>query len=452
MIYRTATIVISLALITTGLFNCSSPKKTTRSTVPVNNPKAPVPSPMEEPAPIVNPKSTAKTDPFLEDLLAKHPNYFQRFLQQRDSFRLQIIYTQIDRKANNKPVFKDYYFNVNPDQYFYPASTVKMPTALLALQKLNELKVDGLDKNTSMITGASYSGQTEVFNDPNSADGRPTIANYVKKIFLVSDNDAFNRLYEFVGQDYLNGRLHSMGWEKTQIIHRLERLLSEEENRRTNPVRFIDASGRTVYEQAMQVNGKPYPQRNDWLGNAYYSRGNLVKGPMDFSKKNRLVLEDLHQMLRSILFPNDVPSKQRFNISTDDYRFVWKYMSQYPAETLYPDYNEFADWDAYCKFLYWGSQKGKLPKTFRIFNKVGDAYGFLIDAAYIVDFEKNIEFMVSAAIYCNTDGVLNDSKYDYDELGFPFLKNLGEVLYKYETTRKREHVPDLSTFRMVYEK
>ena len=88
--------------------------------MPVNNPKAPVPSPMEEPAPIVNPKSTAKTDPFLEDLLAKHPNYFQRFLQQRDSFRLQIIYTQIDRKANNKPVFKDYYFNVNPDQYLKP--------------------------------------------------------------------------------------------------------------------------------------------------------------------------------------------------------------------------------------------------------------------------------------------------------------------------------------------
>jgi beta-lactamase class A len=160
MIYRTATIVISLALITTGLFNCSSPKKTTRSTVPVNNPKAPVPSPMEEPAPIVNPKSTAKTDPFLEDLLAKHPNYFQRFLQQRDSFRLQIIYTQIDRKANNKPVFKDYYFNVNPDQYFYPASTVKMPTALLALQKLNELKVDGLDKNTcSTIPTAPMAGQ-----------------------------------------------------------------------------------------------------------------------------------------------------------------------------------------------------------------------------------------------------------------------------------------------------
>ena len=61
-------------------------------------------------------------------------------------------------------------FNLNPI-YFYPASTVKLPIAILALQKLNELKKPGLDKYSTMITGAEGPGQTEVCNDPSAADG-----------------------------------------------------------------------------------------------------------------------------------------------------------------------------------------------------------------------------------------------------------------------------------------
>jgi hypothetical protein len=38
-------------------------------------------------------------------------------------------------------------------------------------------------------------------------------------------------------------------------------------------------------------------------------------------------------------------------------------------------------------------------------------------------------------IYCNKDGILNDDNYDYDELGFPFMKFLGQEIYKYELKR-----------------
>jgi len=74
----------------------------------------------------------------------------------------------------------------------------------------------------------------------------------------------------------------------------------------------------------------------------------------------------------------------------------------------------------------------------------------LIDAAYLVDFEKNIEFMLSAVIYCNSDGVLNDDKYDYDSVGLPFMKNLGRLIYDHELKRPRTRQPDLSTFRLDY--
>jgi hypothetical protein len=88
--------------------------------------------------------------------------------------------------------------------------------------------------------------------------------------------------------------------------------------------------------------------------------------------------------------------------------------------------------------------------SIRIFNKVGDAYGFLTDAAYIVDFKNNIEFMLSANIYCNTDGIFNDDNYDYDTVGFPFMKNLGKVIYDHELKRQRKTKPDLSSFKINY--
>lgn len=415
-------------------------------------PKAPVPPAIEDRPDTSKKLDMAKTDQELEKILAHYPQYFEKIFKNKEEFRVQIMYTKIDRQANNQPIFTDYRYNLNPANYFYPASTVKMPTALLALQKLQELKVPGLTKYSTMITGADYSGQNEVFNDPTSEDGRPSIAHYLKKIFLVSDNDAYNRLYEFLGQEYLNSKLSAMGYTSAQLIHRLERSLSEDENRHTNPVSFYDSSGKLVYEQSVQFNEQPYQKRNDFLGNAYYKGEQLVPGPMDFSKKNRLVLEDLHNMIKSIMFPTAVPENQRFKISEEDLHMVRTWMSQFPAESKYPAYPKTEYWDAYCKFLFAGSEKKDLPQSFRIFNKVGDAYGFLIDAAYVVDFEKKVEFILSATIYCNSDGVLNDSKYDYDSVGLPFMKNLGQVIYQQELKRKRTHIPDLSTFRISYEK
>ena len=107
----------------------------------------------------------------------------------------------------------------------------------------------------------------------------------------------------------------------------------------------------------------------------------------------------------------------------------------FPSETIHPSYDSLPD--AYVKFLLYGSQKEPLPKNIRIFNKVGDAYGQLVDVAYITDFDKNIEFFLSATIYCNSNGIINDDTYDYDTIGLPFMKNLGQVIYDYELKRKR---------------
>lgn len=396
---------------------------------------------------------SSKTDSMLVQLLQQYPQYFNTVLKNTQQWNVQFIYTQIDKGVNGIPALKNYFFNVNPAQYFYPASTVKLPICLLALQRLNELKQQGIDRNTTMITEANEDGQTVVYNDPTTPDGRPSIAQYIKKILLVSDNDAFNRLYEFLGRKYINEQLHQKGYGDVQILHRLSIPLSLQQNRATNPINFFGPDKKIIYRQPMRYDSSIYEQRNDSIGEGYYKGDSLIKMPMNFSEKNRISLQDLHNILLSLVFPEKVMASQRFNITEDDKNFILKYMSELPTESHYPPYA--ADtanyWPAYCKFLLFGSEKGALPKNIRVFNKVGDAYGQLTDVAYIVDFDKKIEFFLSAIIYCNNDGILNDDKYDYDNIGLPFMKHLGEVLYEYELKRTKKNVPDLSPLLFNYD-
>jgi len=342
-------------------------------------------------------KEPVANSSLLIDILKQYPNYFDSLLQHNDVWQIKIIYTQIDRTPGNHPVFKNYYFNIDPKQYFYPASTVKMPTAILALQRLHQLRIPGLDKNATMVTEAAYSRQDAVYNDPNSSDGRPTIANYIKKIFLVSDNDAFNRLYEFLGQEYINNTLHKMGYDSAQIIHRLDISRTENENRHTNPVTFYDTSSKVIYEQPLVESKLIYQPRKTFLGKGYLSGNQIINQPFDFSKKNRFALYDLHSILESVLFPKAVSKHQRFKLKKEDYQFLHRYMQMKPQESDFPQYDSSYN-GAYSKLLFYGA-KGDLDSNIRIFNKEGDAYGFLTDVSYFVDFKNHVEFFLSANIY-----------------------------------------------------
>jgi len=386
---------------------------------------------------------------------------FDEVLSNRAQNRMQVIYTQIDRKRNGKAVFTDHHLNVTDSSYFYPASTVKIPVAILALQKLNELNIKGLDKNSTMITEADYSGQSEIYNDPSAPDGRPTIEHYIKKILLVSDNDAFNRLYEFLGQEYINNSLHKMGYEEVQIIHRLDISLTEDENRHTNPVRFFaaplaaegspkDTSNKLVYEKPLEQSKLVYAERNTKMGKGFYRREELINEPFDFSKKNRMSLQTLHSIVRSVMFPKTVSKKQRFKLTAGDYELLRKYMSMTPPESKFPFYDNAQYWDNSVKYLLYGAEKNTSKQGMRIFNKVGKAYGFLIDAAYIVDYDNKVEFMLSAMIHCNSDEIFNDDKYDYDTIGFPFMRDLGQMIYNHELKRVKKVSPDTDKFRYDY--
>lgn len=382
----------------------------------------------------------------LQDILNQNKAVFGDIFDRPEHYEVQIIYTQIDRTPDNTPKFRSYEFGVNADRYFYPASTVKLPTALVALEKLNQLQIVDLDKHTPMRTGAATPPQTSAFLDPTAENLLPSVAHYIKKIFLVSDNDAYNRLYEFVGQQQLNETLWEKGFTDTRIIHRLsEPGYDKNTNCFTNPVTFYQ-DNQVLYHQdevhsqaysdlklKQQIKGKGYENNEDAI----------VMQPFDFRYKNYISLQNLHDILKAVLFPGSVPDEQHFDLTESDYDILYQYMSQYPKEGK-PYYDKP---DGYVKFFMYGGEQDSIPNNIRIFNKVGDAYGYLTDVAYIVDFKNQIEFLVAATIHVNDNRIYNDGMYEYEEKGFPFFEQLGQLIYDFELKRDRDFVPDLSRFR-----
>jgi hypothetical protein len=392
------------------------------------------------------------TDSLLTNILEGNKNpVFQQVLKDPHIYRLQVIYTQINRDKHNNPVFKNYYYNYDPGLYFNPASTVKLPLALLALEKLNDMHIKGVNKYTAMQFDSGYEKQVVLYKDSTSQNQLPSIAQFIRKAFLISDNDAYNRLYQFAGQQSINRSLHDKGYKDIRITRQFM-VFTPEQNRHTNPLRFIEEDGSVVYRQlpAYNTDSFNFPPAIK-IGKAYYNRNDsLVNEPIDFTTANNLSLKDLQQLLQSVLFPASVSPAQRFRLTDDDDRFLYRYLSQFPSETSYPKYDTGKFYNSYVKFFFRNGTH-QLPANTRVFNKVGWAYGFLTDVSYVADFTNKVEFMLSATVYVNSDEILNDNKYDYDSIGYPFLYQLGQTIYSYELQRNRHYKPDLSKFIIRYD-
>jgi len=387
-----------------------------------------------------------------EDILSSYSPLIQDILNDADGHDIQILYTQVNRDSSNRPHLTEYEYGVDAEKYFYPASSIKLPGALLALEKLATLSVPNLNRNTSLRIGCSHDSQTAVDVDNTAPNSKPTIAHYIRKLFVVSDNDAYNRLYEWVGQRQLNEGLWAKGYNDIRLTHRLSQSMSLEENRHTNPFVFY-ALGNEIFRQPAQFNTEIYTASKPLLkGVGEVVDGVEINRPKDFSDSNMISIRVLQDLLKAVVMPESVPVKQRFAISADDRRFLLQVMSMLPFECSCPIYDRSKYYDSYVKFLMFGDSKNNIPPEIRVFNKVGLAYGYLVDNAYIVDLKRGVEFFLTVVILVNENGVFNDNKYEYHERGFPFLSQVGSAVYQYEIQRKRRHKVDLNEFDISYSK
>ena len=364
------------------------------------------------------------------DKSLKNPNpQIQNVLGDKNKHEIQILLSEIKRNHSGEVLFKESAYQLDEDLYFYPASTAKLPIAILALQKLNSLKAKGIPiSGDTPFYISNKDGKTIVDRDSTQKKGIVTVNHLIKKIFLVSDNDAYNYLFDFLGTDYINKELIKKGLNKTQISHKF---LFGADNQNTWEYTFFGANKKIIYYQpSIKAEFELPPQNLKGVlkGIGYVELENIIYEPMNFEKKNRISMRNLEGIMKRIIFPEAFQKKERFNLSTEDYNFLKYWMSRTTLESNYPDYNSENYWDSYVKFFIYGDKKDVMNPEIRIYNKVGDAYGTITDVAYIKDKKNEIEFFLTATILVNENNIFNDDIYESDQIGIPFLAALGRAV------------------------
>ena len=389
------------------------------------------------------------------DSIIKSDKFLKKIAQAKKKHKVQIIYTQINRDKDNLASFKNYTYALDSNNYFYPASTVKLPTSIFALEKLNTLDIAGLDRQTYMITDSANICQKKIWFDSSAQSGKPSIEHYIKKMFLISDNNAFSRVFEFVNPKEINARFIELGHASARIVHRLDPACVGKGNKYYNPVKFINANGEIIYQQGPDSLENDFQPRFKVMlmgRNIYGKKRKVISQKKDFTKSNYLSLTMIHQCLKNLVFMTQVPAKDRYKISQSDQLFLLKYLGMYPKESDYPKYDTSFFHDSFKKyFIYGANTKHINSDTLRIFNIVGRAYGFQIDCAYIVDFRTNTEFMLSTVIYTNQRNSFGSGNYEYDSIGLPFLKELSLALYRLEKNRKKKYSPNLEPLKFYHQ-
>ena len=314
---------------------------------------------------------------------------------------IQVKLTVIDSTEN----FIEYEYNIDTNKYFYPASTVKLPIALFALEKLNENKILSID--------------TPFMLEDDTL--KTTFKNELEKVFILSDNQANNRFFEFIGQDYINKKFKAKGFFNSTIFHRLSTINSSKiEGKRVD----FFTNDSIISFQNNNKEPKKLKLKKTKKGKGYInSTGKMIKQEMDFSEKNYISITDLHRIMKILFFPEKFNEKERFNLTNEQRKIFFNYMSGYPKDFGY-NLNEFPYY--FNKFFIYGDKELELDENIIIYNKVGFAYGQLSDVAFIK--KNNVSIILTATIDVNTNKIYNDDKYDYDSIGFPFLAEISREI------------------------
>jgi hypothetical protein len=378
--------------------------------------------------------------------LLKKENLFDSITKKSGAYEVQVIYTKIERK-NNGIKFTDYHYNVNNSKYFYPSNTVFLPVAALTLEKINKLAEEhDVNKDRFVRIDDAIDQHIIVYQDTTSESNYASFSNFIRKMLVTGDKNSYNFCYDFLNQQHFNERMHYLGYYDSWFLHKLDNK-DPEDSRQSNTVTFFRTDMKSYFVDiiylkryttkipfySVYVKNAEYNQ-NDYysnrakvlMGKGFVENGNVVDSHMDFTKRNKFTIKDMHNFLKSIIFPEF--QKNKLNLTDQDYAFLYKQMSMANNNNT----------------NYILSHKLDDP-SIKIFNNSGKMMGFMIDNAYVIDTKNGVDFFLTAVINCNRKNIFGEEYYEYDEIGLPFMKNIGDFIHQYEI-KNREKAVNFDTF------
>ena len=356
----------------------------------------------------------------LDSVFHSERGFFDSIMAHLDDWKIQCLYSRIDRRPDGSPNIKTYRLN-RDTSFLYSSRSTHLPLAALSYQRLQELSFKGVDLYTTMITEAAREEQVPAYNDPRWGDGRPTIGRYLCNLLLFHDKHSYDRLYEFLGQEYILQEFF-----RSRYDIRYAGRIQEESGLSasySNPINFLDASSKIIYS---------IPERHNKKGFPAFSNGSFPGGA------DVLTLESLHELLCGLAYSDFSECRHRLRIDGEGRDFLMKYMSQKTSETDFPLFSpKEKKHPAMARGL---SEFEEL----RIFHTGGVERGQWLESLLVVDSSNNIEFALSFAMVQKEE--LSE------EIINQFLSDLGLIIYELEQHRERKVVPDLSPFIFEYDK
>lgn len=358
----------------------------------------------------------------LDALIAAAGPDARRVLALRDAYQPQVLLTRCVRDGDGWRALDRQAFGPRPRQWFAAASWVKLPLAGLLLEELDrrrlDLAVDGLRLE---IDGTAACAPL-----PTAQAGGWRLDALMQSMLVVSDNLAYNALYELLGSDAIHARLRELGFPEIRMATRLG--CPQPRSPGKLAARLRDATGAVVWESPAQPQEsfQRFPHGNARAGRAWAEAGRVIPGAHDFSDSNFIPLADVHRM--TLAFGGGIGL--RFELSAGTRRWLAETLSLVPRQAASLSAEQRALPDDQSKWLLPLDARGRFLPQLRIHSKNAQSYGWIGDSAFIADESAGRACALTVLVFVDRDGVLNDGAYDYAGTGRPFLREVGSALWK----------------------
>lgn len=339
------------------------------------------------------------------------------------TYRFQLKYSVISKceRIDQSP----FTISIGEDQYFYPASTVKLPIALLTLEKIKKLN---LELDDQLIIDDIVDCGNKRYIERCSSE-KLTFRRLIRELIIVSDNDHYNALYHFLTPKDIMDRLSELGYNGTRIYKSFTGC-DVVNQLKTNSLKVL-RNGSVVYTQeasVMALNEMAncfFYDEMKLIGQKHEYDRRIVVGPFDFNYNLDIPLEELHEMMMRLFVKQTYIGDLQWDMLDKHEVFIKRTLAELPKDLTD---SKFHDQDNYPNNVFKFFMEGRSGDRVMYHSKIGLSYGFTTETCYFDIPESCNDFLVSVSLYTNSNKTVNDGDYEYEEIARPVLQRIAKLL------------------------
>lgn len=368
---------------------------------------------------------------YFRDIISGKDSLVDHVLREASTYNFQLILSVYDYR-NGKDTL--YHFFINRDEYYFsPASLIKFPLAIVAAEKLTYLiQNKGVSINDSIsLSTCSCDKSTDSYIKKTTP---ARFKQFYDELFIMSNNSAYNFLFDFVGRDEVNKRFKELGYQRIIMNNRFTGGCSDELNKKFGGISFFRNEHDKVLEIPCETSLINWKFDSTWpntAGKFQVSNKKLINSPKKYTSGNYVSLADAHHMLVDFIEDLNRPEqKRKFKINNDLRTIIFNAMGSFPREMISINYQTENTPDTYYKFFLSPKSMETASNNLRIYNKVGIAGGYISDVSFIEDKRIGLKYFLSGSMHAKKDGIVGNNNYSYYDIGIPVFRKIGELVYR----------------------